>query len=612
MNRICLIAIFLLRLPIIIAQTSAPSTTEPTPDPSPAPSIIPSISLTPSQSLAPSNEIPIIDPPDTPDIVIPTSASPSGGTRGPFPDTSTSTAEPTVGRVTLNPVPLTPIIAPPISAPTDPTAGLLDGIINTVLCQTSANRIGSVGIEHNSALDSTSYTIDETSPVDVASYIALIKDQAKTICDGEEACIASVDDFTQQAIDYVALEGQIVEENERTRGRRRLKEILPKGHGLSEDGVEVIERILLHVSQNSEEEVISLLEGLEEELLAENSSFDLASIEKEVIDAAISVGKASTSYWHKVLREEHGHSFRRLQGNIVDCALTGNSHYYKDTSDTDFSKDNPFQDQDRRNMRNDSKHEIKPTNKRPRKLRRRNGIGSRKLKSSKKSHKQYDKKDDDYWDPCMRCSSWQECDRCYNSQYNTHQGNYNPYNYQGSYGNSNLNYGQNSGYNSGMQYGSGGYNSGMQYGYNNGYNNHGPNHGYDNGRYNNNNYGYNNGMNMGYNNGNNQHNGGYGGGYQDDFFWYPKMSESESEEEDDVPLGIDDVVEVVSSSGDSNPGFFDYVFNFLYNVAYVVRADVVGVVVGVVVGRGCILPAAASSFLFSALYFVCYRRPGRP
>merc|ERR1712127_704220 len=116
---------------------------------------------------------------------------------------------------------------------------------------------------------------------------------------------------------------------------------------------------------------------------------------------------------------------------------------------------------------------------------------------------------------------------------------------------------------------------------------HGPNHGYNNGMQNGPNHGYNNGMNRGYNNGNNQQYGGYGGRNQDDFFWYPEMSESESEEDDDVPLGIDDIV--LSESVSSDPGFFDYVFNFLYNVAYVARADVVGVVVGVVVGRGCIL-----------------------
>ena len=592
---------------------------------------------------------------------------------------------------------------------------LLSGITETILCQSGSNRI-SFGMDHNVALETTSFNIEDQSPADLDSYLMIIKDQASHICDGDTGCLASLDTFTIEAMNYVNRENNM-ENSQNSDGfgvRRRLTEMLPQ-NDLSNNVLEILERVLFHVSLDTEEEIIEALEGLELEIEKESDPDRvLTDEEKFIFEAAVSVAKSSTSYWHGAIKDE-SNSYRRLQvGNIIDCTFSGISHYYpeKEKKTEDSSQDSKRY----RKLRGVEKN--KAQLKFPEKL-------SQQTSRQMAKYNRYDYNDDPIWDdyddwndPCSTCRSWDECNRCNNnrsgsSQYNGNYPDYNNMNYKNVNRGGNYKNNANRGGNQNMQNNMGIYDyqsSGGQYNYppQNGYDNNMANRGYNNhnyqpnrpqnynsrpqnsypppqnynsrpqnnypppqnynsppqnyypppngpqtnrhksskshdfygpynyqGSYGNQNYNPVNGHHMNYQNQGNYNNYSPNPRYDeyydyDDYYHHnqkgnyhnynymnhyfpdnPRSSDSESsnsESSEDIQNNNGNQMSE-SPSADSQT-FFEKLGAFLYNVAYVIRADVVGVIIGVVVGRGCVLPAVASSFLFSALYAVCFKKPG--
>jgi len=517
-------------------------------------------------------------------------------------------------------------------------ADLLSSLTGSCTASTRSD-MNRFGIEHNVALDATGIVLGEDLPTDMDGYVLIVKDQAKLICDGEQVCLEGLDLFTIEALNYVYRQEEehydftvnesinVEKKDTRTGGGRRLTDVLPE-NDLSERVLGVLETVIDNIALDTEEDIIRALNSLEKEVREEEHPDRALNTDEQVlVNAAISVAKASTTYWQKAFREESNH-FRRLQGGkLLDCAIAGQPGLPED------------EDDDSKGDRN-----LRGTNKRKRKLGKKPTKGRRTKAKKKKYHptKYYwddylydDWYYDDYynfgWDPCGKCFSFQECERCYQQNgygagsYMNANGGYfdgGKYNYGGRVGGSPGYYGGNfvnggrQGYNHGGQVGRRpnpgmGY-YGNYYGNNSGRPNKSPGRYYG---YGNNSgrpkpyYGYNGGRPTpyyGYNGGRPQKGKGKGtGGYyglqgwmefNDDYYMQlvPEKSASKS---------------VDAPSQDLPGSFFEAVAGFGLNTFFVVRADVVGVVIGLIVGRGCVLPAAASAFLFSALYAVCYRDP---
>jgi len=489
--------------------------------------------------------------------------------------------------------------------------------------RTDMNRFG---IEHNVALDATGVVLGEDLPSDMDGYVLIVKDQAKSICDGEQLCLDGLDTFTIEAMNYVYRQGEehfedftvtenveVEKNNKRSGAGRRLSDVLPK-NDLSDRVLEVLEIVMDNIALDTEGDIIRALESLEAEVDAADNHPDQALNEDEryLVNAAISVAKASTTYWQKAYREESNH-YRRLQkGQLLNCAIAGQPGIQQDHDD----------DHDRRrNLRSNPNKKKNKLGKKPRRERR---TKAKKKKYHPTNYYWDDFYYDDYYyddyynngwfDPCGQCASYHACETCYSrngygaGSYTNGQGGYfngAKYNHGGpvngggpGYHSGNFVNGGRQGYNHGGQVGRGGsyYNGGRPQNSRGGYYGSGnkgrpnPYYGYG--------YGY------GYYQGSSHKGNGSGGYYglngwmefNDDYYMQLVPGKSDSKSKDE--------------SNDSQiTTFFDGLAGFGLNTFYVVRADVVGVVVGAIAGRGCLLPAAASAFLFSALYAVCYRDP---
>jgi len=495
-------------------DTLAPTTAEPTKVPTKFPSLAPSLSNAPSASAAPTTET-------LPPFGVVQNETLNDNQQNETNTTSTPTPSPTPR----------PTPASPTSSTTDAPVAAANNALASILCE-FAGLVGGAGRNHNDALDEAEIKIGNENPVDTASYLRIVEDQARAFCKGDEGCEDGLGVYTDAAIEYV--ERDDIASTQRSGGRRRLADDIPNNN-LNYRTLEALESVLLHITLETEFEVITALEGFERELMEETShDRKLAADERHIVDAAISVAKASTAYWHKAHREDESNTYRRLQrANLIDCLFTGNRD---------------------RNIRRNLRMNLSLTpidTSLPQQARR--------LKKSKKDkgyghshgHKHSNDKNNEWMDPCAHCDSWQRCEQCYSA-----------YNLNGQY---HYNYNVNQGYN----YGNMGHNPGYGAPYNvyNGYGGHG---------------GY----------------GGYGG-RNDDFFFNPNQNMESSDSSDETDSSV---------ATPEDEGALGAVGNFLFNVAYVVRADVVGVIVGVIIGQGCLVPAVASAFLFSALYAICYRR----
>lgn len=397
------------------------------------------------------------------------------------------------------------------------------------------------GDEHNIALEEVHQTIEDASPVDMDDYLLIVKSQARSICAGNGECLASVDDYTNRAINYAVQDRSISSSSSNQNSSnntnnnhhgRRLSDILPD-HRFGDYAADAIDRILLSVSFDNEETILQLLEDLHLDIFQnEENVQQLKEDEKFAIEAAISVAKASTSYWHKAYRDESNH-FRRLSSRVTvfDCLMTGDSHYFRDDDDVKHLQDGQYPSHYHSTYDYPSGSSRDNSNSRRRKLRgKHNQPISSKLPSNisslqtkkreLKSYKSYDN------------------GQHFHNVYHEHDN----YNYYQQSSNNNNNHGSNE--------------------------------------------------------------------FHDDDDWYKRSVDKFSEEgrDGDTDDSSSDGSSSSSDGSEDSVGFFKRVTRFFVNIGLVIRADIIGVLVGATIGRGCWVPSVSSSFLFSAIYAICYRR----
>jgi len=188
------------------------------------------------------------------------------------------------------------------------------------------------GVAHNYALEAAHDQILEDSPVDMESYIEIVKSQAKSICDGDGECLASIDNYTNHAINY-AIQDQTQSQPDVDGDSRRLRDYFPENN-FTEVGTQYFENILSLVSLESEEQIINALENLRAEVICIKDDEHLPHYEKKIVEGAISVAQASTAYWHQAYNDENN-KFRHLakSSSVFDCLLTGSKQVKNNNND---------------------------------------------------------------------------------------------------------------------------------------------------------------------------------------------------------------------------------------------------------------------------------------
>lgn len=280
-----------------------------------------------------------------------------------FPDVPFPTPGAPIFPTPIIPTPTVP--TPTVPTPTPPTietpTGTIsifdddDSIINLAGALPATREYGS---NHNKAMSEIEKNIqaeiEGENPLNMESFVNIIASQILNVCMKTPMCVALIETFIKQAIQYVLSERLSFSEDN---GRRKLHEVIPN-YNLSGDVTETLERILFGLEDDDEHDILNTLDNLYEEINSEDVFSDrFDKFEKDLLLGAISIAKGSTSYWFNSFTNEDENSvlgFRRLGGSnpIIDCYMgegkvTGcrdcesddSSSYYHSYSDDYYSDD---------------------------------------------------------------------------------------------------------------------------------------------------------------------------------------------------------------------------------------------------------------------------------
>ena len=413
--------------------------------------------------------------------------------------------------------------------------------------------VHSFGIEHNDALQRTHDNISNQIPENMDEYVQIMQDQARIICDGDGECLNTLDNYTNHAISYVLQEQSDFNANDG--GRRRLNDMLPK-HKFSETLIDSVEEILNIIELDDETEIINSLENLNDRISIEDmDEKKFIDSERVLIEATISVAKASTSYWHRANRSDTN-KFRDLASrNTIDCLFSGQTHFYDNNEVVEGVVEEEEEHEENYyyawyNTQSSSDSSKSKSRHRNRKLRRITNTPSALEENS------YERK-------LFRGHSSSESRK---SRYTSHKPGLFGHKENRPHGHTTLH--KHEPYDDDCFSRSSSHKPGLLCKKQKRPHVHATFH--------------------------------HNHKYDDDDDWYNKYSM------DAYPPKDEEYFEDHPKNEMRTPK--EIIGRFIYNTAYVIRADVIGVLVGATVGRGCVVPSLASSFLFSATYAVCYRR----